>query len=128
MTEPFCLPGWKRINGDLQHRFHKKERQSVLRCAEGPGHRALARVRLHNTSQLAGFAKQSDLSHFLSEICGASYEHEPLLAPTKEILNAFKKHKGSWDVHRGLPVAPSIAKGRSRAFQRGFSQEDGIAL
>ena len=56
-------------------------------------------VRLNNTSQLAGFAKQADLAWFLGEICGAAYEHEPLLAPTQEMLDAFKKHKGSWDVY-----------------------------
>jgi uncharacterized protein (DUF488 family) len=56
-------------------------------------------VRLNNTSQLAGFAKQADLAWFLGEICSAAYEHEPLLAPTQELLDAFKKHKGSWDVY-----------------------------
>jgi uncharacterized protein (DUF488 family) len=56
-------------------------------------------VRLNNTSQLAGFAKQSDLPYFLKEICGAVYEHEPLLAPTQDILDAFKKKKGEWDVY-----------------------------
>jgi len=56
-------------------------------------------VRLNNTSQLAGFAKASDLPYFLKEICGAVYEHEPLLAPTQDILDAFKKKKGDWDVY-----------------------------
>jgi uncharacterized protein (DUF488 family) len=58
-------------------------------------------VRLNNTSQLAGFAKQSDLPYFLKEICGAEYEHEPLLAPTQDILDAFKKKKGDWQVYTG---------------------------
>lgn len=53
-------------------------------------------VRLNNTSQLAGFAKQADLAYFLRKICGVLYEHEPLLAPTQEILDAFKKQKGDW--------------------------------
>ncbi|MGA2250824.1 DUF488 family protein [Terracidiphilus sp.] len=56
-------------------------------------------VRLNNTSQLAGFAKQADLAYFLREICGAEYEHEPLLAPTADILDAYKKHKGDWGVY-----------------------------
>lgn len=56
-------------------------------------------VRLNNTSQLAGFAKASDLPYFLREICQAEYEHEPLLAPTQDILDAFKKQKGDWDVY-----------------------------
>jgi len=56
-------------------------------------------VRLNNTSQLAGFAKQADLAYFLKAICGAEYEHEPLLAPTQEILDAFKKRKGDWNIY-----------------------------
>jgi hypothetical protein len=52
---------------------------------------------LNNVSQLAGFSKRDDLAFFLQEICGAEYVHEPLLAPTQEMLDAFKKAKGSWD-------------------------------
>jgi len=61
------------------------------------GIQRLVDVRLNNVSQLAGFAKRDDLQFFLSEICGAQYVHEPHLAPTQEILNAYKKQKGSWD-------------------------------
>lgn len=50
-------------------------------------------VRLNNRSQLAGFAKRGDLEFFLSELLGASYEHELLLAPSPEILDAYKKRK-----------------------------------
>ena len=53
-------------------------------------------VRLKNDSQLAGFAKARDLPYFLRELVGAEYEHEPMLAPTPEILDAFKKNKGAW--------------------------------
>lgn len=56
-------------------------------------------VRLSNVSQLAGFAKKSDLKFFLKEICNIEYVHLPELAPTKEILDAYKKHNGSWDVY-----------------------------
>jgi uncharacterized protein (DUF488 family) len=56
-------------------------------------------VRLNNTSQLAAFAKRDDLRYFLAEICGVEYSHEPLLAPTQEILDDVKKRKGSWDVY-----------------------------
>lgn len=50
-------------------------------------------VRLNNKSQLAGFAKRDDLAYFLRELIGASYEHAPLLAPTQDILEDFKKKK-----------------------------------
>jgi uncharacterized protein (DUF488 family) len=56
-------------------------------------------VRLNNSSQLAGFAKARDLPYFLRELVGARYEHEPLLAPTKELLNRYKKEKGSWEAY-----------------------------
>jgi len=51
-------------------------------------------VRLSNTSQLAGFAKQADLAYFLKEICAAEYEHQPLLAPSEELFRAYRKEKG----------------------------------
>ncbi|NLX98973.1 MAG: DUF488 domain-containing protein [Rhodopirellula sp.] len=60
------------------------------------GVRRLVDVRLNNRSQLAGFAKRDDLEYFLAEICGADYIHEPRLAPSQEILDAYKKGKGSW--------------------------------
>jgi uncharacterized protein (DUF488 family) len=56
-------------------------------------------VRLHNTSQLAGFAKCDDLAYFLKKICGIEYVHQPLLAPTDAMLRAYKKEKGDWDAY-----------------------------
>lgn len=53
-------------------------------------------VRLNNSSQLAGFAKAKDLPYLLGELIGASYEHEPLLAPTQQLLDEYKKRKGDW--------------------------------
>ncbi len=70
-------------------RFFGKLRQA--------GIRRLVDVRLNNASQLAGFAKRGDLEYFLAEICGAQYVHIPQLAPTQEILDAYKKQKGSWE-------------------------------
>ena len=68
--------------------------------------RRLIDIRLNNTSQLAGFTKQDDLPYFLKEICGIEYVHEPLLAPTQEILDAYKKAKGSWQEYedRFMPL------------------------
>lgn len=53
-------------------------------------------VRLHKTSQLSGFAKAADLAYFLRTITRIPYAHEPSLAPTDDILKAYKKHKGDW--------------------------------
>lgn len=60
------------------------------------GIRRLVDVRLNNSSQLAAFAKRDDLGYFLRELCAAEYVHEPLLAPTQEMLDAYKKQRGAW--------------------------------
>lgn len=55
-------------------------------------------IRLNNRSQLAGFAKAGDLEFFLDAICGVEYRHEPLLAPTADILDDYKKRRRmSWE-------------------------------
>jgi uncharacterized protein (DUF488 family) len=62
--------------------------------------RAVVDVRLHNTSQLAGFAKAEDLRFFLQKMGGIQYVHQPLLAPTDTMLKAFKNDKGDWNVYQ----------------------------
>jgi len=53
-------------------------------------------VRLHNSSQLAGFAKANDLAYFLSALGGMDYEHMPLLAPTDDIIALARSGKPDW--------------------------------
>lgn len=77
--------------------FTKKTAEQFFGILRANGIRRLLDVRLNNVSQLAGFAKRDDLAFFLKAICGADYVHEPSLAPTQEMLDAFKKNKGSWD-------------------------------
>lgn len=76
--------------------FTQKTADQFFTLLRGAGIRRLLDVRLNNSSQLAAFTKRDDLQFFLKEICGADYRHEPLLAPTQEILDEFKKSKGSW--------------------------------
>lgn len=59
----------------------------------------LVDVRLNNVSQLSGFAKKDDLRFFAKTICHAEYEHIPELAPTQDMLDEYKKSKGSWNVY-----------------------------
>jgi uncharacterized protein YeaO (DUF488 family) len=51
---------------------------------------------LNNSSQLAGFARRADLPFFLKKLCGAEYLHEPQLAPTREILDAYRQGREEW--------------------------------
>jgi uncharacterized protein (DUF488 family) len=76
--------------------FTQRSAEDFFGALQDAGIKRLLDVRLNNTSQLAAFAKRDDLRFFLNEICGAEYEHEPLLAPTQEMLDAYKKRKGDW--------------------------------
>lgn len=55
-------------------------------------------IRLRNTSQLTGFAKRDDLAFLLREGFDIEYEHRPELAPTPEILDAYKGD-GDWSAY-----------------------------
>jgi uncharacterized protein (DUF488 family) len=63
------------------------------------GVQRLLDVRLNNSSQLAGFAKAKDLPFFLDALLGASYEHDPCLAPTQALLDDYKKRGGDWSTY-----------------------------
>jgi len=54
-------------------------------------------IRLNNSSQLAGFTKKNDLEYFLRSISEINYFYLPFLAPTKEILDAYKKKEINWN-------------------------------
>lgn len=81
--------------------FTKSNAEHFFERLRKAGVKKLIDVRLHNTSQLAGFAKADDLAYFLRKIGGIEYAHQPILAPTDSILKAFKKEKGDWDVYQG---------------------------
>ncbi len=79
--------------------FTKRTAAQFFGALKRAGIEQLLDVRLNNSSQLAGFTKRDDLPFFLKEICDAEYIHEPLLAPTQGLLDAYKKNKGSWSVY-----------------------------
>lgn len=79
--------------------FTKKSAEKFFTRLSRAGVKRLIDVRLNNTSQLAGFAKKEDLAYFLKAICGIDYVYVPELAPTADILDAYKKHNGDWNVY-----------------------------
>jgi uncharacterized protein (DUF488 family) len=76
--------------------FTRKSAAEFFGLLRRAGVKRLIDVRLNNVSQLAGFTKRDDLAFFVKELCGADYVHELLLAPTQDMLDAYKKAKGSW--------------------------------
>ena len=77
--------------------FTKKSAAQFFETLHTAGVARVVDVRLNNVSQLAGFAKKQDLAYFLDKICAAQYQHVPLLAPTQQMLDFYKKHGGEWD-------------------------------
>ncbi len=76
--------------------FTKKRARDFFGTVCGSGAKRVVDVRLNNLSQLAGFAKKDDLAYFLEAICGLKYVHLPVLAPTKEMLDQYKKGNADW--------------------------------
>jgi uncharacterized protein (DUF488 family) len=76
--------------------FTKKNAEEFFRRLQKAGVERVIDVRLNNKSQLAGFAKQDDLKFFLKSVAGIQYQYKPEWAPTQEILDNYKKKKGTW--------------------------------
>jgi len=79
--------------------FTKKKAQYFFKKLITTGVKRVVDVRLNNVSQLAGFAKKDDLIYFLKELGDIDYIHIPKLAPTKDIIDAYKKQKGDWETY-----------------------------
>jgi uncharacterized protein (DUF488 family) len=77
--------------------FTKKSAEEFFESLKAKGIKLLIDVRLNNVSQLAGFSKRDDIEYFLKKICRAKYLHMPLLAPTEEILDAYRDKKIAWE-------------------------------
>lgn len=76
--------------------FSGKDAKTFFELLKYNDIKTLVDVRLNNVSQLSGYTKKNDLSYFLDKICNIKYLHLPILAPTKEILDAYKSKKILW--------------------------------
>lgn len=79
--------------------FTQKDARRFFTTLREAGVQRVVDVRLNNVSQLAGFTKRTDLEYFLKEIAGIEYIHLPELAPTKDMLDAYKKPGGNWALY-----------------------------
>ena len=79
--------------------FTRKTAQQFFDTLVNAGVKKIIDTRLNNISQLAGFTKRSDLEYFLHKIGDIEYVHMLELAPTKEILDDYKKNNGDWETY-----------------------------
>jgi uncharacterized protein (DUF488 family) len=93
---------------------HKNARQFFELLRQNKIQR-LVDIRLRPSGQLAGFARKEDLPYFLDHLAdGCDYVHLPELAPSKEILDDYRRG-GGWAEYvqrfetlmdeRGIPEA-----------------------
>ncbi len=73
--------------------FAGKTAQDFFALLEEAGVEQLIDIRQHRSGQLSGYAKHPDLAFFLQKISRISYVHEPLLAPTQELLDTYRNSK-----------------------------------
>lgn len=79
--------------------FTKSSAEQFFSRLKSSGTVRIIDVRLNNISQLAGFTKKDDLRYFLRAICDLEYLHLPALAPTQQVLHAYRKERGDWRVY-----------------------------
>jgi uncharacterized protein (DUF488 family) len=103
--------------------FTKTSASRFFERIKKAGVKKIVDVRLHNTSQLSGFAKADDLAYFLKEICGVDYVHQPLLAPTDDILKAYKRDRGDWSLYRCRFMSLMAERQIEKRFEPGTFQD-----
>jgi uncharacterized protein (DUF488 family) len=98
--------------------FAGKTAQEFFALLEGAKVRKVIDIRQNRGGQLSGFAKYPDIAFLLDRVAGIAYQHQPALAPTPEILKAYRKSR-DWAIYesaflslmkeRGVPeqIAPA---------------------
>jgi len=75
--------------------FAQKSAEEFFTLLTDNNVKKLIDIRLNNKSQLAGFANAKHLPYFL-KLHNIDYEYKPEMAPTKELLDGYKKKEISW--------------------------------
>lgn len=70
--------------------FSRKSLERFVALLKNANVTRLVDVRLHNTSQMAGFSKKEDLEYIM-KLVGIQYTHDTSLAPDEELFDDFKE-------------------------------------
>ena len=73
--------------------FTRKSAEQFFSLLKENNIQSLIDIRLHPGGQLAGFAKQGDLHYFLHHLADCEYHHVEALAPSADILSAYRKDR-----------------------------------
>jgi len=78
--------------------FVKKSAEQFFQLLKENHIECVVDIRLRPCGQLTGFTKKDDLNYFLKHLIGSEYLHLPILAPTTEILDAYRKDR-NWHTY-----------------------------
>lgn len=77
--------------------FTKHTSEEFFEKLKSAGVKRVIDIRINKTSQLAAFAKGSDLPYLLQAIGEIKYEAYIKLAPTKELLKSYRSKDITWE-------------------------------
>lgn len=108
--------------------FTKKTAEEFFSLIKNNHIEILIDIRLNSNSQLSGFAKGRDLPFFLREICNCAYTHEGIFAPSKELLDSYKKGGKSWREYEVSYNELCVQREMNRFFKKMYSNFDRVLL
>jgi uncharacterized protein (DUF488 family) len=76
--------------------FTKHTAEAFFEKLKSAGVKQVIDIRINKTSQLAAFAKGSDLPYLLKATGGIEYLSHSELAPTKELLKSYRSKEITW--------------------------------
>jgi len=79
--------------------FTGKTAEEFFSLLKDSGVRKIIDTRRNNASQLAAFARASDLPYFLKTIADIGYEHRLDMAPSQELLTAYRNKEIDWPTY-----------------------------
>ena len=77
--------------------FSHKSAEEFFDILRESGVRRVVDIRRSNTNQLAGFTKKDDLRYFLQAILDMPYTHELALAPSADLMRAYRHDEVGFD-------------------------------
>ncbi len=81
--------------------FAQKSAEDFFKLLTDNGVKKLIDIRLNNKSQLAGFANAKHLPYFL-KLHNIEYKYKTELAPSKELLDGYKKKEIDWEEYEKI--------------------------
>jgi uncharacterized protein (DUF488 family) len=102
--------------------FTKKTAGQFFQLLKENGIECVVDIRLHPDGQLSGFSKKGDLAYFLKELLACDYRHLPVLAPSEEVLNAYRKDH-DWPRYEEAFEALMTERGIPQALDQALFQD-----